>query len=99
MSNILDKIDIVNHDAERITRILSKHGIIPPVIEVFIELHDQNRALQNAVNDLVKQQKTMIEALSLFNKGFQLQGQKLNQIIKKHGDPNMDLISSEDFDG
>lgn len=97
MSNLLDKIDTVDLDAERITRILMDVGVNPKVIDIFVQQNDQMRALQSAVNDLLKQNIMLVEALTLVNKGFKGHADQLRKIASNYSDPNRDLINDEEI--
>lgn len=88
-------IDLITLDHEKVTRVLMKHNVHPEVIDIIAELHDTTRAMQKVFNEMMAEHGKMIEALSLVNKGFGAYATRLQNIEKKYGDANLDLVTHE----
>jgi len=92
-------VDLISLDQEKIARVLSKHGVHPQVAELFIELHETQRAMNQLVNELMTHQSGIIAALPMINQLLKGHGEQLKAIDRKFSDNTLDLIKGEKFDG
>ena len=97
--DFLDKINIIDTDLEQITKDLTRIGVHPDVITIFLRLQDQQRTLQNAMNDMMEQLGAIIQALSLLNTMNERHIENFRKLGTKYADENMDLIKPEKFNG
>lgn len=87
-------IDVIDLTQEEIYRKIIALGGDPRLATILVDMHEETRALQTVVNELIGQQKTMIQALTLVNAGFKKHGDQLQRIEKRFGDQNKDLIQA-----
>lgn len=92
-------VDLITLDQEKIARTLSAAGVHPKVAELFIELHETQRAMNQLVNELMTHQAGIIQALPMINHMLKGHGERLKAIDAKFSDPYKDLVKKEDFDG
>lgn len=87
-------VDLITTDVEKIYQLLKTYDFPPKVIEFFIEQHETQRQLQNAVNAYAEQMSKMIAALSLLHQGFGMYKDRLQAIEGKFSDPYKDMVKA-----
>lgn len=89
-------IDIVSTHVEEIEK--KFRGVLPPLcVEVIIRLHEENRQLQTAVNDMVRIVGAMKEVAVLTVAQSKAMEQRFKQFEQRHSDTTRDLINNEEI--
>jgi hypothetical protein len=88
-------VALVTLDVEVIVRKLSKAEVHPDVIEVFVELHETQRALEKLVNELMTHQAALLDATKLLNAGFKDHKRHLEKIEKKFQGDDFGLVTGD----
>lgn len=92
-------VDLITLDQEKIARTLSAAGVHPKVAELFIELHETQRAMQQLINELMRHQAGIIQALPMMNELLKSHSAGLKRIEAKFTDTTSDLVKGEHYDG
>lgn len=86
-------IDIINSSIEDITRQLMNAETHPKVIAVIIQLHEQQRLLQNGVNELIHFYDEMLKLQKLTQALHKENSAKMSKILKRYSDPNREAVA------
>lgn len=89
-------IDLVDLDVERIATKLRKAEVNPAAVEIIVELHEKQRLLQNAVNELIQFYDQILPLLKITQQLHHQNSQAIRKIEQKYSDPHRDMIAAAD---
>lgn len=86
--------DIVSTHVEEIFKAFH-NNLPPPCVEIIIRLHEENRQLQTAVNDLTLIVTTLKEVAQLSAAAYKNVNHRMKQFEEKHSDSSRDLLNED----
>jgi hypothetical protein len=90
------ELDLVTLDAEKIKRVLTNHGVAPPVVDLLLEIHDTQRTTEKLLSKLIGDMSGVVEALVLINKNFMVHKTSIENIKRQFGNQNVKDVLTEE---
>jgi hypothetical protein len=89
-------IDLIDTDIEAIATKLRRAEVNPAAVEVIVELHEKQRLLQGAVNELIQFYDKILPMLKLTSQLHHQNNAALRRLEQKFSDPNRDMVAAAD---